>query len=389
MSKAENFHTIDRLKIKCRNRIPKIAFEYLESGTDKETIIQKNESQFDDIYFIPRFCGGNDNSSTEIKFLGMEYSAPIGIAPIGLTGLIWPKAENYLVNTAEINQIPFCLSTVATCEPEGLDPNKTVDKKNKWFQLYPPKDLKVSESLLRRAKKNNFSHLVVTVDIPAPSRRERSRHAGLNMPLKFSPSLIMDAILHPKWTLNTIKNGLPRLKTVEKYSENNDLKFTSEFVGNRLGGIINWDYIRWLKSNWDGPLILKGILHEDEALKAKELGCDAIYVSNHGGRQFDGGTSPLKQLMKIRRVVGNNYPLIYDSGIRSGLDVMKAIYLGADMVFVGRPFMYGVGAFQGEGAGQVFNILKDQLRNNMLQMGLQSVHQIKYIPNNQVEVNFN
>lgn len=384
MAKAINYHTIEALRKQCRKRIPNVAFQYLESGTEKEKALDSNKSQFDSIQFVPKFCLGKKITDLKTTFLNQEFSSPIGIAPVGLTGLIWPNAEKYLLKVADKSGIPFCLSTVATCRPEDIDSLNQMSSKSKWFQLYPPKDLDILDSLLTRVKNSGFSTLVVTVDIPAPSRRERSKHAGLNMPLKFSPILILDGLLHLKWTVATIKNGLPRLKTVESYANNNSLKFVSKFVGNRLGGVIDWEYIELIRSKWKGPMVLKGVLHPYDALKAKEVGCDSVYVSNHGGRQFDGGVLPIKQLIEIRKLVGPKYPLIYDSGIRSGLDIMKAIYAGADFVFVGRPFMYGVGAFQESGAQQVLSILEDQLRNNMMQMGIETIEELKILNENQV-----
>lgn len=382
--RAKNIHTIELMRSHCERRVPKFAFEYLESGTGKENLLELNKTQFDAFQFVPKFCLGEIQTDLKTTFLNQTYSSPIGIAPIGLTGLVWPNAEKHLLKTAAQNDIPFCLSTVATCSPEEIDSKNQFSPKSKWFQLYPPRDLDILDSLLIRAEKNEFSTLVVTVDIPGPSRRERSRHAGLNMPLKFSLKLIIDAISHPKWTIATIKNGLPRLKTVESYANNNGLRFVSKFVGNRLGGIIDWEYVKLIRSKWNGHIILKGVLHPEDAIKAKQIGCDSVYVSNHGGRQFDGAPSPLIQLIKIREAVGPDYPLVYDSGIRSGLDVMKAIYAGADFVFVGRPFIYGVGAYQKKGAEQVFNILEDQLRNNMIQMGLRSIDDVKSLPDDQV-----
>ena len=384
MQKVENCHTISMIRKECKKRIPRVAFEYLESGTENESLLDRNLKQFESIRFIPKFCQGEKSADLKTYFLNQEYSSPIGIAPIGLTGLVWPNAEKHLLTIANNNGIPFCLSTVATCSPEDIDPQNIFSSKSKWFQLYPPKDFDILDSLLVRAKKSDFSILVVTIDIPAPSRRERSRHAGLNIPLKFSLKLLLDGLLHPKWTLATIKNGLPRLKTVESYANNNSLKFVSKFIGNRLGGVIDWKYIELIRSKWEGPMILKGVLHPDDALKAKQIGCDSVYVSNHGARQFDGGSSSLNQLMKIREAVGPDYPLVYDSGIRSGLDVMKAIYAGADFVFIGRPFMYGTGAFQEAGAQQVHDILEDQLRNNMMQMGIETIEDIKSLNENQV-----
>ena len=384
MKKSRFIHTIEFMKIQCKRAIPKVAFEYLESGTEKESLLDSNQSQFDTIRFIPKFCLGEKMPNLKTTFLKQEFSSPIGIAPVGLTGLIWPNAEKHLLRMADENEIPFCLSTVATCSPEDIDSQNVFSSKSKWFQLYPPKDVDVLDSLLDRAKNCGFSNLVVTVDIPAPSRRERSRHAGLNIPLKFSPRLIIDCLFHLRWTFATIRYGFPRLKTVESYANNNSLRFVSKFVGNRLGGIVDWEYIEMIRSKWNGPMILKGILHPDDAIKAKEIGCNSVYVSNHGGRQFDGAPSPLTQLMKIREAVGPDYPLVFDSGIRSGLDIMKAIYAGADFVFVGRPFMYGIGAFQEAGAKQVFDILQDQLRNNMMQMGLANTKELKSLKSDQV-----
>lgn len=381
MAKAVNYHTIEALRKQCQKRIPNVAFQYLESGTEKENALNSNGLQFESIQFVPRFCLGERTTDLKTTFLNQEFSSPIGIAPVGLTGLIWPNSEKQLLKIADKNGIPFCLSTVATCKPEDIDSNNEFSSKSKWFQLYPPKDIDILDSLLARIRNSGFSTLIVTVDIPAPSRRERSKHAGLNMPLEFSLKLILDGLKHPKWTIATMKNGLPRLKTVESYANNNSLKFVSKFVGNRLGGVVDWEYIELIRSKWEGPMILKGILHPDDATKAKQVGCDSVYVSNHGGRQFDGAPSPLHQLMKIRKALGPNYPIIYDSGIRSGLDIMKAIYAGADLVFSGRPFMYGVGAFQEEGIQQVYNILEDQLRNNMMQLGIESVHEIRAFDN--------
>lgn len=384
MHKVENYHTIKMMREVCKKSIPRVAFDYLESGTDKELLLDRNMAQFERIQFIPRFCLGEKSTELKTTFLNQQYSSPIGIAPVGLTGLIWPDAEKYLLQMAGEMEIPFCLSTVATCSPEDIDAQNEYSPKSKWFQLYPPKDLDILDSLLDRAKKSGFSNLVVTIDIPAPSRRERSMHAGLNMPLKFTPKLIIDGLMHLKWTIATIANGLPRLKTVESYANNNSLKFVSKFVGNRLGGVIDWSYIELIRTKWEGSMILKGVLHPDDALKAKQIGCDSVYISNHGARQFDGGVSPLIQLMKIREALGSDYPLIYDSGIRSGLDIMKAICAGADFVFIGRPYMYGIGAFQKAGAQQVHHILEDQLRNNMMQMGIETIAEIKALKEDQV-----
>jgi L-lactate dehydrogenase (cytochrome) len=388
MKPCSDHYTISSLRKTCQKVIPNFSFAYLESGTDKENLLVKNSRQFDSISFIPKFgLGQKKVPNLKCNFLDETYSLPFGIAPVGLTGLIRPNAETYLAHGAEQNDIPFCLSTVSTATPEAIGDIRNLKSKNKWFQLYFPKDDDILHSLLHRAESNGFDVLVVTVDIPAPSIREKSKEAGLRMPFKFSKDLILESLKRPYWLMDIFLYGIPRLKTVEHYTNNNDLKFVSKFVGNRLGGTPDWDRLKQLRTKWSKKIIIKGILHPDDARKAKELGFDAIYVSNHGGRQFDGGVPPLTQLRSIRNLLGWDFPIIFDSGVRSGLDILKAIYYGADLVFLGRPFMYGVGAFKQRGVNRVIKILNDQLSNNMMQLGLESLEEIRNISSDQIIVN--
>jgi L-lactate dehydrogenase (cytochrome) len=359
---------------KAKKRIPHVAWEYLDSGTGKEGLLRYNERSFQNIRFLPRYCKGELNANIKTQLFGRIYNAPVGIASVGLTGLMWPKVEQYLAQTAVRQNIPFCLSTVATETPETIG---KLAGENGWFQLYPPKDKKVRNSLLKRAQDEGFTTLVVTADVPMASRRERSKKAGLSIPPKITPKLIWDGITHPVWSWQTLKHGLPRLRTVEHYSGTKDMKFTSGFVGNRLGGTLDWTYCEELKKIWKGPVVLKGILHPEDAKKAVNIGIDAIYVSNHGGRQFDGAISAIEALPKIVETVNAKVPVLFDSGIRSGLDAMKALYLGADFVFVGRPFIYGVSALGRFGGDHICNILTDDLKNNMVQLGVRNFVELR------------
>lgn len=369
-----NYPRVSDVAKKAKKRIPRVAWEYLDSGTGNEDLVKRNNRSFERISFLPRFCKGDLNANTSSILFGKSYNAPIGIAPVGLTGLMWPKVEQYLAQTANRLNIPYCLSTVATETPETI--GKHVGE-NGWFQLYPPKDKKVRESLLKRAQDEGFTTLVVTADVPMASRRERSKKAGLSMPPKITPRLIWDGITHPVWSWQTLKHGLPRLRTVEHYSGTRDLKFTSGFVGNRLGGTLDWKYCEELKKAWKGPVVLKGILHPKDAKKAVEIGIDGIYVSNHGGRQFNGAITATEALPNIAEVINRKIPIIFDSGIGTGLDAMKALYLGADFVFVGRPFIYGVSALGKFGGDHIANILIDDLKNNMVQLGVKDFEELR------------
>lgn len=359
---------------KAQQRIPKVAWEYLDSGTGREDLLQRNILSFQDLRFVPQFCKGEFNADISTTLFGKTYAAPIGIAPVGLTGLMWPKVEQYLATTGNRMNIPFCLSTVATETPETIG---LLVGENGWFQLYPPKDMDVCNSLLDRAQQAGFSTLVITADVPMASRRERSKKAGLAVPPKITPKLIWDGITHPSWAWKTIKRGLPRLRTVEHYTNTKDMKFTSGFVGNRLGGTLDWDYCKRVKERWKGPVVLKGILHPEDAEKVVEIGLDGVYVSNHGGRQFDGAITAFEALPEIVKVIKGRIPVLFDSGIRSGLDAMKALYLGADFVLAGRPFVMGVSALDKLGGDYIAHIFIDDLKNNMVQVGAKNLQELR------------
>ena len=364
---------ISDLAEKAARRMPKVAWEYLDSGTGDERLLQANRNALNAIRFTPRFCQGPFNANTETTLFGHKYSAPIGIAPVGLTGLMWPNIELHLAAAAQRQEIPFCLSTVATETPERVG-NKVGTMG--WFQLYPPKDAQVRDSLLQRAQDSGFHTLVVTADVPMASRRERSKRAGLAIPPKITPKLIWQGITHPVWSYHTLKRGLPRLRTVETYTNNTDMKFVSGFVGNRLGGTLDWAYCEALKRLWDGPVVIKGILHPEDANMAVSIGMDGIYVSNHGGRQFNGAIAAMDALPAIVEAVDGRVPVLFDSGVRSGLDVMRALHLGADFVFAGRPFVHGVAALGSLGGDYVAQLLIDDLKNNMVQLGARSLKDI-------------
>ena len=354
--------------------MPPVAWAYLDSGTGSEALLDRNQSAFEQITFVPRFCLGELEAHLSTTLFGRQYDVPIGIAPVGLTGLMWPRAEQYLAATAKRRRIPFCLSTVATETPETIGP---LVGDMGWFQLYPPKNKGMRDDLLKRAADNGFHTLVVTADVPMASRRERSKRAGLTMPPRLSARMLWEGVTHPLWSIQTLTRGLPRLRTVEHYAANKDLKFVSGFVGNRLGGTLDWTYCRELKANWDGPVVLKGVLHPDDAKEAIDIGLDGVYVSNHGGRQFNGAPAAIGALPAVAAAVNQQVPVIFDSGIRNGLDIMRALSLGADFVMAGRPFICGVAALGKYGGDHTAEILSDDLQNNMVQLGIERPAELK------------
>lgn len=365
---ANRYPTVEDLAEKARRRLPPVAWAYLQSGTGRERLLDSNRAAFDSITLTPRFCKGPLRPDLSTTLLGNRYAAPFGIAPIGLTGLMWPRIECFLANTAREYQLPYTLSTVATETPETIGP---VVGNMGWFQLYPPKDKEVRQSLLHRAREAGFHTLLVTADVPMASRRERTRRAGLKMPPRIGPRLIWQGLTHPAWSFATLRRGLPRLRTIEAYTDYKNMQFVSGYVGNRLGGTLDWDYCQTLKAEWDGPVVLKGILHPADAEKAVSIGLDGVLVSNHGGRQFDGAPAALEALPDIVRAVGNRTTILFDSGVRSGLDILRALSLGADFVLLGRAFVYGVAALGRYGGHYVTELLLDDLKNNMVQLGIE------------------
>lgn len=371
-----DYPAIEDLASKAKKRIPYVAWEYLQSGTGDEDLLKKNRSAFQKITFLPQFCKGDLQANIETNLFGQKYAAPIGMAPVGLTGLMWPRVEHYLAATANRCQIPYTLSTVATETPETV--GEHVGDMG-WFQLYPPRDKELRQSLLKRAAESGFHTLLVTADVPMPSRRERTKRAGMKMPPRITPKMIWEGVTHPAWTLATLQNGLPRLRTVEEYAQFKSMKFVSGFVGNRLGGTLSWDYCKVLRDEWKGPIILKGVLHPRDAEKAVEVGMDGVIVSNHGGRQFNGATAAIDALPGIVNVVGHKTKVLFDSGVRTGLDILRALYLGADFVLLGRAFVYGVSALGKYGGDHVAEILMDDLKNNMVQLGVSSLQDLRNV----------
>lgn len=364
----DTYPSISDLRQKAKKRIPNVSWEYLEPGTGMDLTMARNRKALDQVLLRPRFIRGKINVDLQTELFGRTYAAPFGVAPIGLCGLVWPDAEGILASMAKVSRIPYSLSTVATQTPEVIGPK--VGEMG-WFQLYPPKDPAIREAMLNRAKAAGFHTLIITADVPTPGRREDSRKAGLTMPPKINLKMIWQGATHPAWSMQILKHGLPRLRFVESFSPKKDLKSAANYARFDFRGDLDWEYVKRVREMWDGPVLLKGILHPEDAKDAVANGIDGIVVSNHGGRQFDGGPAALDALPEIVAAVGGKVPVLFDSGIRTGLDILRAIALGADFVLLGRPFMYGLAALGSRGAEHVFNIFIEDLTNNMKQLGIE------------------
>ena len=363
----EKYPSIEDLERKAKRRIPDVAWAYLQSGTGAEIAPQRNREALSKVLLNPRFMKGEINPKMNTTLFGIDYNLPFGIAPVGLSGLMWPGAEMILAQTAKEYQIPYCLSTVATQTPETIGP---ISQDMSWFQLYPPRKNEIRKDLLERVKKAGFNTLVVTADVPYPSRRERTKRAGLKTPPKLTAKFLWDGITSPAWTRQVLKHGFPKLKTVLPYAESKEATKVFEELRAGFGGTLSWDYLKELRDLWQGTLILKGITHPQDAKTAVSCGVDGIIVSNHGGRQFDAVPAAIDLLPPIIEAVGHETVVMFDSGIRFGLDILRAFHLGAKFVFLGRPFLAGVAALGNHGAKHVCEILKADLYSDMMQLGI-------------------
>ncbi|MEM7091478.1 MAG: alpha-hydroxy acid oxidase [Actinomycetota bacterium] len=362
----DRFPGIDDLERRAGRRMPRAAWEYLASGTGDEASMHRNIERLRDVMLTPELCKGLLEPNTTTTLFGQEYAAPIGIAPVGLTGLIWPGADAALAAAAKAHRIPHTLSTVASSSPETIAP---IVGDYGWYQLYPPREPDMRTDMLDRVADAGYRTLVVTADVPAPSRRERQRKAQIRVPPSIGPRLIWDGATHPIWTAALLRHGMPGFETLEKYIDGSSLKQLAGFVGASLGGTLSWDYLRAVREHWQGNLVVKGILDPGDASECLSIGADAVWVSNHGGRQLEASPAAIDCLKPVLDVVDGAAPVFFDSGVRSGADVARAIALGADFVFCGRAFMFSLGALGEKGPSHAFEILLDGLVNVMHQTG--------------------
>ncbi|RBI86701.1 alpha-hydroxy-acid oxidizing protein [Rhodosalinus halophilus] len=353
------------LRARARARVPRFVWEYLDSATGAESVPRRNRRALDAVRFYPSVLHGEVTPDLSAELFGHRHPLPFGAAPLGMSGLIWPGAERLIAQATAAEGLPCGLSTVATRPPEEIGP---LAAPHGWFQLYPPRDEGIRADMLKRARDSGFSVLVLTVDVPVPSRRERQTRSGLTIPPKLTPRLMAQMAVRPRWSLATLRAGLPRLRTLDPYTEGPQRGLPSTgHVGYMLRTSPDLAYLRWLRAHWEGPLVVKGVLRPEDAALCEAEGVDAVWVSNHAGRQFDAAPATAEVLPAIRAAV--RLPLVFDGGIEGGLDILRAIALGADYVMLGRAWHYAVAALGEAGPPHLIDMLRKDLIANMGQLG--------------------
>jgi (S)-mandelate dehydrogenase len=364
------YPTIDYLRRRARERLPHFAFEYSDGGSGKDDAgIRRNWAALDAVELVPRYGVMPSLPPCEVELFGRRYAAPIGIAPMGGPAIVWPGADIYLARAAQRARVPCTLGVVGCATIEKI---AEVAPDVCWFQLYRAarNDHAIGFDLVRRAEAAGYHALVLTIDVPVRTTRAREVVVGLGGAFHPDFKMILQMAMSPAWSMALRKNGIPRFSNLRAYAgENASINDMVEFARREMGGAFTWEEVARYRDLWKGTLILKGILHPQDAEKAVALGADGLFVSNHGGRQIEALPAPIDALPAIVRQVGKRATVLMDSGIRSGTDVVRAYALGAAAAFAGKAFLWGLGALGEEGPGHVIDLLIEETQAVLGQLG--------------------
>jgi L-lactate dehydrogenase (cytochrome) len=368
------YPSIEDLRARAQQKIPRFAFEYLDGGCNEDVNLHKNTSEIREIELKPYYLTDHTASSMKTELFGHVYDAPFGIAPIGLQGLMWPGSPEILAKAARKHNIPFVLSTVTTADLETI--GKLTDGKF-WFQLYHPAENSLRDDLLDRAEAAGCEVLCVLCDVPSFGYRPRDIRNGLAMPPKMTFSNILQILGRPEWAIRTLLYGQPEFANMKKYMPKGmNMSALGQYMNQTFSGRVNEAKIAPIRDRWRGKLVLKGVASEEDTAMAIRLGFDGVIVSNHGGRQLDAGQSSVRSMAPIIEKHRGNIRIMLDSGIRSGVDIARVLASGAEFTFLGRSFMYGVAAMGEAGADHVAEILKKQLAQVLDQVCCKTVNDL-------------
>jgi len=367
------FPTIESLRRRARLRVPRFAFDFVDGGANDEDCARRNALALSAVELLPRYCVDTKGISTGVELFGHRYAAPFGVAPMGSAGMMWPGAEELLAREAQRRNVPYILATPANASIERI---AEIAPDVFWFQLYrfPHNEHAITFDLLKRAEAAGARVLVPTIDSAGKSKRPRDIRNGVRVPFTIGPRIFFQVAASPFWALALYRHGMPRTENIVPYTGGRATRdSTAETMQLRASGSHTWDELARLRDRWKRPFVVKGVLHPADAERLVSLGVDGIIVSNHGGRHFDGAPASIDMLPAIVAAVGSRATVMIDSGFRGGLDIVRALALGAKAVFAGRPFLYGLGALGEEGARHVMDMYFDELTREFQHVGVRSV----------------
>jgi L-lactate dehydrogenase (cytochrome) len=362
---------IEDLRQLSRKRVARAIFDYVDCGSYTEATLRANRADLELLTLRQRVGIDVDRRSTRGTMLGEEVSMPVGLAPVGLTGLNWADGEILAARAAQRFGVPFTLSTMSICSIEDV---AGAVEKPFWFQLYVMRDRGFAASLVERAKAAGCSALVLTLDLQVQGQRHRDLKNGLAVPPKLTLGTALDIMMKPGWALNVLRGKRKSFGNLEgRIPDAKSLSTLSQWIAGQFDPTLSWKDVEWVKNLWGGKLVLKGVLDAEDAKIAAQSGADAIVVSNHGGRQLDGTMSSIRALPDVVDAVGDRTEVWFDGGIRGGQDVLRALALGAHATLIGRAFAYGLGAMGEAGVTRALEIIQRELDVTMALCGLRDV----------------
>ena len=365
MANVDKIFDSNDVKWLSQKKLPKLIYDFIEGATGREVAVKQNLKSFDEIKLLPRSLRDVSKRSLATEFLGQKFDQPFGISPMGMCNLTCPKADLIMAKAAKERNFPHGISTATSTRLEEIH---NISDKNAWFQLYVFAGAKSGLDLAKKAQMAGYKTLILTVDVPQGSRRMRELRNGFQVPFKMGLSQILDLSSHPLWSLKTLIAGIPKPVLINESEDRFDRKAL------RIGA--TWEFLDQLRVIWKGKIIIKGILSVDEAKRARSAGMDAIWVSNHGGRQLDAAPAAIEVLPIIRDALGDEFPIAFDSGIRDGSDVVKALAKGADFTFLGRPILHSLAAAGGPGLEKILSIFYEDINVVMAQIGINQIDEI-------------
>lgn len=369
------YPSTEDLRSLASKKIPTFAFEYLDGGCNEDVNITRNTSDIREIELIPNYIRKSFTPDLKTKLFDKVYDVPFGVAPIGLQGLIWPNSPNIIAEASKKYNFPFILSTVSTSDIETI---AKITDGEAWFQLYYPSNKTIRNDILERAKNSGCEVLVLLCDVPTFGYRPKDIKNGLAMPPKMSLKNMLQILKCPEWAFKSLLNGKPNFETLKTYMRGKmNLKQLGKFMNDTFDGRLDEEKIKPIRDIWKGKIVLKGIASEIDIEKSISLGIDGIIVSNHGGRQLDAGSSTINSMISLVKKYEKMTTIMIDSGLRSGVDVARVMASGAKFCFLGRTFMYGVGALGNNGALHTFEMLKKQLNQVMIQIGCEKTSDLR------------
>ncbi|MEO9713556.1 MULTISPECIES: alpha-hydroxy-acid oxidizing protein [Marinobacter] len=364
--KIVSYHDYRRL---AKSRLPKMVFDYLDGGADDENALQHNRNEFANVRLSPKRLVDVSNRNIERAILGNKQAAPFAVAPTGLNGLFSPEGDLKIARAAARAGIPFSLSTASTSSIEEV---AQASDGELWFQLYViHKEL--AKQFIQRARDNGYQTLILTVDVAVNGNRERDLKNGFSLPIKYTPKVIWDGALHPSWSWNLVKYGMPKLANFET-AELNNIEIQSALMSRKMDASFDWQDLKWLRDEWPHRLIVKGINNASDAVKCAQIGVDGVVLSNHGGRQLDSCISPVQALEEVVSKV--DIPVMIDSGVRRGSDIVKAIALGAEATLIGRPLLWALAARGEYGVDEMIKMLKDDVDRTLAHIGCSDINDV-------------